>query len=209
MSNIEVKNAEGASVKTVELDSRVFGIEPNIPVVHHVVVNYLSCLRQGTHSTKGRSEVSGGGKKPWRQKGTGRARQGSIRATQWVGGGVPFGPTPHSHYKRTNKKEVKLAMRSVLSGKLADGELFLVDSIDFGDEPKTKKAKHLLESLGIADKRVTVVVGNDDIVQMISFRNLPNVRVLGVNEANTHNLIDNGALLMTEAVAKTLEEALV
>ena len=209
MSNIEVKNAEGASVKTVELDSRVFGIEPNIPVVHHVVVNYLSCLRQGTHDTKGRSEVSGGGKKPWRQKGTGRARQGSIRATQWVGGGVPFGPTPRSHNKRTNKKEVKLAMRSVLSGKLADDELFLVDSIDFGDEPKTKKAKALLESLGIADKRVTVVVGNDDIVEMISFRNLPNVRVLGVNEANTHNLIDNGALLMTEAVAKTLEEALV
>lgn len=209
MSNIEVKNAEGASVKTVELDSRVFGIEPNIPVVHHVVVNYLSCLRQGTHDTKGRSEVSGGGKKPWRQKGTGRARQGSIRATQWVGGGVPFGPTPRSHYKRTNKKEIKLAMRSVLSGKLADGELFLVDSIDFGDEPKTKKAKALLESLGIADKRMTVVVGNDDIVEMISFRNLPNVRVLGVNEANTHNLIDNGALLMTEAVAKTLEEALV
>ena len=209
MSNIEVKNAEGASVKTVELDSRVFGIEPNIPVVHHVVVNYLSCLRQGTHDTTGRSEVSGGGKKPWRQKGTGRARQGSIRATQWVGGGVPFGPTPRSHYKRTNKKEIKLAMRSVLSGKLADGELFLVDSIDFGDEPKTKKAKALLESLGIADKRVTVVVGNDDIVEMISFRNLPNVRVLGVNEANTHNLIDNGALLMTEAVAKTLEEALV
>ena len=209
MSNIEVKNAEGASVKTVELDSRVFGIEPNIPVVHHVVVNYLSCLRQGTHDTKGRSEVSGGGKKPWRQKGTGRARQGSIRATQWVGGGVPFGPTPRSHYKRTNKTEIKLAMRSVLSGKLADGELFLVDSIDFGDEPKTKKAKALLESLGIADKRVTVVVGNDDIVEMISFRNLPNVRVLGVNEANTHNLIDNGALLMTEAVAKTLEEALV
>ena len=209
MSNIEVKNAEGASVKTVELDSRVFGIEPNIPVVHHVVVNYLSCLRQGTHDTKGRSEVSGGGKKPWRQKGTGRARQGSIRATQWVGGGVPFGPTPRSHSKRTNKKESKLAMRSVLSGKLADGELFLVDSIDFGDEPKTKKAKALLESLGIADKRVTVVVGNDDIVEMISFRNLPNVRVLGVNEANTHNLIDNGALLMTEAVAKTLEEALV
>lgn len=209
MSNIEVKNAEGASVKTVELDSRVFGIEPNIPVVHHVVVNYLSCLRQGTHSTKGRSEVSGGGKKPWRQKGTGRARQGSIRATQWVGGGVPFGPTPRSHNKRTNKKEVKLAMRSVLSGKLADDELFLVDAIDFGDEPKTKKAKALLQSLGIADKRVTVVVGNDDIVEMISFRNLPNVRVLGVNEANTHNLIDNGALLMTEAVAKTLEEALV
>ena len=209
MSNIEVKNAEGASVKTVELDSRVFGIEPNIPVVHHVVVNYLSCLRQGTHDTKGRSEVSGGGKKPWRQKGTGRARQGTIRGPQFVCGGTVFGPHTRSYDQYVNKKEIKLAMRSVLSGKLADGELFLVDSIDFGDEPKTKKAKALLESLGIADKRVTVVVGNDDIVEMISFRNLPNVRVLGVNEANTHNLIDNGALLMTEAVAKTLEEALV
>lgn len=209
MAKFDVLDMNGKKVSTVELSDAVFGITPNEKVMHAAVVNFLANQRQGTQSTKTRSEVSGGGRKPWRQKGTGRARQGSIRATQWVGGGVPFGPTPRSHYKRTNKKEIKLAMRSVLSGKLADGELFLVDSIDFGDEPKTKKAKALLESLGIADKRVTVVVGNDDIVEMISFRNLPNVRVLGVNEANTHNLIDNGALLMTEAVAKTLEEALV
>lgn len=209
MASIEIKDVKGEGVGTAELAPSVFGIEPNIHVMHLVVKAQRASWRQGTHDTRTRGEVRGGGKKPWRQKGTGRARQGSIRATQWVGGGVPFGPTPRSHYKRTNKKEIKLAMRSVLSGKLADGELFLVDSIDFGDEPKTKKAKALLESLGIADKRVTVVVGNDDIVEMISFRNLPNVRVLGVNEANTHNLIDNGALLMTEAVAKTLEEALV
>lgn len=209
MPKATVFDMTGKQVGEIELSESIFGIEPNTPAMHAAVVNQLANRRQGTQSTLTRTEVNGGGRKPWRQKGTGRARQGSIRATQWVGGGVPFGPTPRSHYKRTNKKEIKLAMRSVLSGKLADGELFLVDSIDFGDEPKTKKAKALLESLGIADKRVTVVVGNDDIVEMISFRNLPNVRVLGVNEANTHNLIDNGALLMTEAVAKTLEEALV
>lgn len=209
MATLEIKDAAGKAAGKVELADAVYAIEPNMHVMHRTVKAQRASWRQGTANTKTRGFVSGGGKKPWRQKGTGRARQGSIRATQWVGGGVPFGPTPRSHYKRTNKKEIKLAMRSVLSGKLADGELFLVDSIDFGDEPKTKKAKALLESLGIADKRVTVVVGNDDIVEMISFRNLPNVRVLGVNEANTHNLIDNGALLMTEAVAKTLEEALV
>lgn len=209
MATLEIKDAKGKAAGNADLSDAIFGIEPNMHVMHRTVKAQQADWRQGTANTKTRRHVSGGGKKPWRQKGTGRARQGSIRATQWVGGGVPFGPTPRSHYKRTNKKEIKLAMRSVLSGKLADGELFLVDSIDFGDEPKTKKAKALLESLGIADKRVTVVVGNDDIVEMISFRNLPNVRVLGVNEANTHNLIDNGALLMTEAVAKTLEEALV
>ena len=114
MSKIELKNAEGKAAGTVELDSSVFGIEPNIPVIHQVVTVQLGNLRQGTHDTKGRSEVSGGGAKPWRQKGTGRARQGSIRATQWVGGGVPFGPTPRSHNRRLNNKEIKLAMRGVL-----------------------------------------------------------------------------------------------
>ena len=111
MSQIEIKNAEGQAAGTVELSSDVFGIEPNIPVIHQVVTVQLGNLRQGTHDTKGRSEVSGGGVKPWRQKGTGRARQGSIRATQWVGGGVPFGPTPRSHYRRLNNKEIKLALR--------------------------------------------------------------------------------------------------
>ncbi len=208
MSNIEIKNAEGQAVRTAELDSRVFGIEPNIPVMHLVVKNYLSSLRQGTHDTKGRSEVSGGGKKPWRQKGTGRARQGSIRATQWVGGGVPFGPTPRTHNKRTNNKEAKLAMRSALSAKLADGELYVVDEMAF-DKPCTKQAKALLTALGVADKRVTVVLPNDAVEAFLSFRNLPKVRVIGVREANTHNLVDNAALVMPEAVATTLEEALV
>ena len=207
MSKIEVKNVEGKAAGSVELSSDVFGIEPNIPVVHQVVVAYEACMRQGTHSTKNRSAVSGGGVKPWRQKGTGRARQGTIRAPQWAGGGVVFGPTPHSHAKRSNNKEKKLAMRSVLSGKLADGELVLVDELKF-DEPKTKLAKAALEALGVAEKRVTVVVADDDVNTYRAFRNLPRVTVIGASEANTRYLIDNGALVMSTAVAKQLEEVL-
>jgi large subunit ribosomal protein L4 len=207
MSKIEVKNVEGKAAGEVELSSDVFGIEPNIPVVHQVVVAYEASIRQGTHSTKNRSAVSGGGVKPWRQKGTGRARQGTIRAPQWAGGGVVFGPTPHSHAKRANNKEKKLAMRSVLSGKLADGELVLVDELKF-DEPKTKLAKAALEALGVAGKRVTVVVADDDVNTYLAFRNLPKVTVIGTSEANTRFLIDNGALVMSTAVAKQLEEVL-
>ena len=160
MSKIEVKNVEGKAAGEVELSSDVFGIEPNIPVVHQVVVAYEASLRQGTHSVKNRHEVSGGGVKPWRQKGTGRARQGSIRAGQWVGGGVIFGPQVRSHAKRANNKEKKLAMRSVLSGKLADGELVLVDELKF-EAPKTKQAVALLNALALDGKRVTVVVDDE------------------------------------------------
>ena len=207
MSQIEIKNAEGQAAGTVELSSSVFGIEPNIPVIHQVVTVQLGNLRQGTHDTKGRSEVSGGGRKPWRQKGTGRARQGSIRATQWVGGGVPFGPTPRTHYRRLNNKEVKLAMRGVLSGKLRDSELVVVDNYGF-DKPSTKQAVALLKALGIEGKRVTVVVPDDDIYTYLSFRNVETVRILGVGEVTTHALIDNAALLLSAEVAKKLEEVL-
>ena len=207
MSQIEIKNAEGQAAGTVELSSSVFGIEPNIPVIHQVVTVQLGNLRQGTHDTKGRSEVSGGGRKPWRQKGTGRARQGSIRATQWVGGGVPFGPTPRTHNRRLNNKEVKLAMRGVLSGKLRDSELVVVDNYGF-DKPSTKQAVALLKALGIEGKRVTVVVPDDDIYTYLSFRNVEMVRILGVGEVTTHALIDNAALLLSAEVAKKLEEVL-
>ena len=145
MSKIEIRNTKGEQLDAVEFSSDVFGIEPNIPVTHQVIVCQASNMRQGTHSTKNRSAVSGGGKKPWRQKGTGRARQGTIRAPQWTGGGVVFGPNPHLHLKRTNSKEVKLAMRSVLSGKLRDSELVVVDAYDFED-PSTKQAKAMLEA---------------------------------------------------------------
>ncbi len=207
MSKYAIKNVEGAEVGQAELSADVFGIEPNIPVVHQVVVCQDSCARQGTHSVKNRHEVSGGGAKPYRQKGTGRARQGSTRAAQWTGGGVVFGPTPRTHNKRINNKMVKLAMRSVLSGKVADEELVLVDALSF-EKPSTKQAVALLGALGIAEKRVTVVVPDDDINTYLSFRNVQGVNVIGVSEATTRTLIDNGALVMTTDIAKKLEEVL-
>ncbi len=207
MSNIEVKTVEGQAAGSVELSSDVFGIEPNIPVMHQVVVAYEASMRQGTHSVKNRHEVSGGGRKPYRQKGTGRARQGSIRAGQWTGGGVIFGPTPRSHAKRANNKMKKLAMRSALSGKLADGELILLDELSFAD-PSTKQAVAILKALGIDDKRVTIVVPDDDVITYLSFRNIPKVEVIGVSEANTRFLVDNAYLVMTTGIAKQLEEVL-
>ena len=168
MSKIQMKNVEGQLAGETELSSEVFGIEPNIPVIHQVIVCQDACLRQGTHATKNRHDVSGGGKKPYRQKGTGRARQGSTRAGQWKGGGVIFGPMPHSHAKRINNKMVKLAMRSVLSGKVAD----------------------------------------DDVETYLAFRNVPNVTLVAESEANTRNLLDNKALVMSREVAKYFEEVL-
>lgn len=207
MSKYDIKNVEGKAVGQADLSDDVFGIEPNIPVIHQVVVCQDACLRQGTHSTKNRHEVSGGGRKPWRQKGTGRARQGSIRAAQWTGGGVVFGPTPRDHSKRINKKMVKLAMRSVLSGKVADSELVLVDALSF-EKPSTKQAKAVLDAIGVSGKRVTVVIPDDDVISYLSFRNLERVNCIAVSEANTRSLIDNGALVMTTDIAKQLEEVL-
>ena len=207
MSKIDIHDAKGKKAGTAELSDAVFGIEPNISVIHQVVTCQAASLRQGTHAVKNRSAVSGGGRKPYRQKGTGRARQGTIRAPQWAGGGVVFGPTPRSHARRTNKKEVKLAMRSVLSGKVRDSELVLVDELAF-EKPSAKQAAALLKALEIADKRVTVVVADDDVNTYLSFRNLEKVNVIGVGEANTRNLIDNAALVMSADVAKKLEEVL-
>lgn len=208
MSKISVKNVEGAEVEQTELSDAVYGIEPNIPVIHQIVVAQDSNMRQGTHSVKNRHEVSGGGRKPYRQKGTGRARQGSIRAAQWRGGGVVFGPTPRTHAKKTNNKMVKLAMRSVLSGKLADGELYVVDALDF-PEISTKKAKAALHALGITDNmRVTVVVDDENINAYLSFRNLANVTIIADVEATSRLLIDNKALVLTADVAKKFGEVL-
>ena len=208
MSKISVKNVEGAEVEQAELSDAVYGIEPNIPVIHQIVVAQDSNMRQGTHSVKNRHEVSGGGRKPYRQKGTGRARQGSIRAAQWRGGGVVFGPTPRTHAKKTNNKMVKLAMRSVLSGKLADGELYVVDALDF-PEISTKKAKAALHALGITDNmRVTVVVDEENINAYLSFRNLANVTIIADVEATSRLLIDNKALVLTADVAKKFGEVL-
>lgn len=207
MATIDIKDVAGKTVKSVELNDAVFGIEPNIHVMHTVVRAYRAGLRQGTANTKTRGEVRGGGKKPWRQKGTGRARQGSIRAAQWRGGGVIFGPKPRTYVKRMNNKEVKLAMRSALSAKLRDNELVLVDDYGF-EKPSTKAAVAMLKALGLEGKRLTIIVREDDINAYLSFRNIPKTWIITPAEANTYDLINNGALIMPADVAAHFGEVL-
>ena len=206
MAKIDILDAEGKKVGTTELPAEVFAIEPNISVMHRVVVSQLNGLRQGTSNTKTRGQVSGGGRKPWRQKGTGRARQGTIRAPQWNGGGVVFGPHPRSYATKVNKKEIKLAMRSALSAKLADKELIVVDDLNF-EKPSTKQAVAVLKALGVEGK-VTIVVPDNDLNTYLSFRNIPGARVLGTTETNTYDLIDNKAVILTTAALKYVEEVL-
>jgi len=206
MATVEVKDVTGKPVAEAEVADSVFAIEPNTYAVHQVVRSQMAARRQGTHDTKGRSEVRGGGRKPWRQKGTGRARQGSIRAGQWTGGGVIFGPTPRSYAFRVPNKVVKLAMRSVLSAKRADGQLYVIEG--FGLEaPSTKSAAAVLNALGI-DKRVTVVVSNDDVNAIKSLRNIPTVRVITASQANTYDLVDNVSVLFTQPALTWLEGVL-
>jgi large subunit ribosomal protein L4 len=206
MATLEVKDTAGKKVASAEVADSIFAIEPNPFAVHQVVRSQMAARRQGTQSTKGRSDVSGGGAKPWRQKGTGRARQGSIRAGQWKGGGVIFGPTPRSYAFKVPNKVVKLAMRSVLSAKNADGELYVIDSFGL-DAPSTRQAAAILAALGI-DRRVTVVVDNDDWDAIKSLRNLPRVRVITASEANTYDLVDNVSLLFTRPALEWLEGVL-
>ena len=200
-------NMAGTQVGEVELSEAVFGIEPNQTVVHEVVKNHLANCRQGTQSALTRAEVSGGGKKPWRQKGTGRARQGSTRSPQWRHGGVVFAPKPRSYAKRMNNKEVKLAMRSALSAKVRDNELVLVDNYGF-EKPSTKAAVAMLKALGLEGKRLTIIVREDDINAYLSFRNIPKTFIITPNEANTYDLVNNGALLMPADVATHFGEVL-
>ncbi|MDH4139632.1 MAG: 50S ribosomal protein L4 [Coriobacteriia bacterium] len=206
MATIDIKDAHGKKVGTTEVADGVFGIEPHQTAVHQVVRSQMAARRSGTHNTKTRSEVRGGGRKPYRQKGTGRARQGTIRAPQWRGGGVVFGPHPRSYAFKVPNKVVKLAMRSVLSAKTAEGVLHCVDSLNL-EEPSTKEAAEVLKNLGI-EGRVTVIVSNDDTNALLSFRNLPKARVLTVSEANTYDLVDNTAVLFTQPALNWLEEVL-
>ena len=206
MATIEMKDASGKKVKDAELSAAVFEIEPNVHVMHEVVRSQRAARRQGTHDTLTRGQVRGGGKKPWRQKGTGRARQGTIRAPQWAGGGTVFGPHPRSYAFKVPAKVVKLAMRSALSAKLADGEIVVVDQLSF-EKPSTKQAAEVLKNLGL-EGRVTIIVPDDDVNTFLSFRNLSKVRVIGVSELNTLDFIDNKALVLTEAALTRIEEVL-
>ncbi len=206
MATIEMKDASGKKVKDAELSAAVFEIEPNVHVMHEVVRSQRAARRQGTHDTLTRGQVRGGGKKPWRQKGTGRARQGTIRAPQWAGGGTVFGPHPRSYAFKVPAKVVKLAMRSALSAKLADGEIVVVDQLSF-EKPSTKQAAEVLKNLGL-EGRVTIIVPDDEVNTFLSFRNLSKVRVIGVSELNTLDFIDNKALVLTDAALTCIEEVL-
>lgn len=206
MATLDMKDTTGTKLGSVELPEAVFGIEPNTFAMHTVVRSQMAARRSGTHQTKTRGKVSGGGRKPWRQKGTGRARAGTIRAAQWRGGGVVFGPHPRSYGFKVPNKVVKLAMRSALSAKTAEGVLHVIDSFGF-DEPSTKRAAEVLAKLGI-EGRVTVVVANDDTNALLSLRNLPKVRVITASEANTYDLVDNTAVLFTQPALNWLEEVL-
>ncbi len=206
MATLKIKNSEGKDAGSLKVSDDVFGIEPNNAVMHQVVRAQRAALQQGTHATKTRSDRRGGGRKPYRQKGTGRARQGSIRSPHYRGGGVVFGPHPHSHAQKVNKKVTKLAMRSALSGKVADSELYVLDALDF-DEPSTKKAQAILDALDVSG-RITVVVDDDNINAFLSFRNIPSVLVIAASESNTYDLIDNKVLIMTTGAVKYVEEVL-
>ena len=206
MTAIDIKDAKGAAAGTAELAASVFGIEPNVPVMHQVVRAQRASWRQGTHDTRTRGEVRGGGKKPWKQKGTGRARQGSIRSPQWRGGGTVWGPHPRSYAFKVNSKEIKLAMRSALSAKLADGQLTVVDDFGF-EKPSTKAAVAAMKALGL-EGRTTIIVASDDVETFLSFRNVPAVIVVPVTEINTYEILDNKNLVITTQALKRIEEVL-
>jgi large subunit ribosomal protein L4 len=196
MAKVDVLNAGGKKAGSVDLPDEVFGVQVNVPVMHRVVRAQLAAARAGTHSTKTRSEVRGGGAKPWRQKGTGRARQGSRRAPQWTGGGVVFGPTPRDHSLRVNKKEKVLALRSALTDRRAGGNLVIVDGLDF-DAPKTARAVELLDTLGLTDRKLLFVVDGLEEAAIKSFRNLPAVHLITFDQLNTYDVLSSDVVVFT------------
>ena len=198
MADLTLKTAAGKDSGTIELDDEVFGIRPNVSLMHQVVTAQLAARRSGTQSTKTRSEVSGGGRKPYAQKGTGNARQGSIRSPQFSGGGVALGPKPRSYDQKTPKKMVKAALRSALSDRASDGKVVVVDSWGI-DTPKTKDAKAALDALGITGTAL-VVVGRDDAAAALSFRNLPKVQIIGPGELNAYDVLCNEWVIFTKDV---------
>ena len=204
MPSIDVYNIEGKKVKSVELKEEIFGIEPNEAVVHNVLVNFLANQRQGTQSTKTRAEVRGGGRKPWRQKGTGRARQGSIRAPHWVGGGIALGPKPRSYKYTVNKKEKRLAIKSLLSSKVLENELFVVDNLEL-KEIKTKEMAKALTNLKVEGKALIVLPEKNENVQK-SARNIEGVKTSLVNTINVYDLLKYKNLVITLDTVKKLEE---
>ena len=207
MSKVQLLNVNGEKVKDIKLNDNVFGITPNDIVLHDAIVLSMANSRQGTHSTKTRAEVSGGGRKPWRQKGTGNARQGSIRAVQWRKGGIAFGPKPRDYSKKQNKKVRRLALLSALSYKAADKELLVIEDIKF-ETNKTKEMVNLLNKFEIANSKVLLVVDELDDNVCLAARNLGNVKIVLPTEVNTYDVVNSDKMVMTEASLKKLEEVL-
>ena len=204
MPKVDVYNVEGKKVSELELKEEVFGVEPNEELVHSVLINYLANQRQGTQSTKTRAEVSGGGRKPWRQKGTGRARQGSIRAPQWVKGGIALGPKPRSYRYQVNKKEKRLAIKSVLSSKVLENTLYVVDAIPM-KEIKTKEMVKTLNNIKVEGKTLMILPEKNEIVQK-SAKNIEGVKTSLVNTINVYDLLKYKNLILTVDAVKKLEE---
>ncbi len=208
MPNMVVLNQEGKELHEITLSPEVFGIEPNQQVIFDAIVMQRACMRQGTHDTKGRSEVSGGGRKPWRQKGTGRARQGSTRATQWRGGGTVFGPTPRSYSYKLNKKVRRLALKSVLSEKVAENNMTVVDKFNLA-EPKTKAFNQIISAINACNKTLFVVAPDEDFENAFkSMRNIPTMMMLTADGINVYDIVNANKIVFTEAAVKRVEEAL-
>ena len=206
MPQVALYNQQGAQVGEIVLNETIFGIEPNQQCIFDAIVMQRASVRQGTHDTKNRTEVSGGGRKPWRQKGTGRARQGSIRATQWRGGGIVFGPTPRSYSYKLNKKVRRLALKSALSTKVVENEIVVLDALAF-EAPKTKEMISVLGALNITSKALVVTAEENTTVEL-STRNIPGVKVLSVAQLNVLDLLDATKLVITQDAVKKIEEVL-
>ena len=206
MTKVTLFKQDGTTNGEIELNSEIFGIEPNENVVFDAVIMQRASLRQGTHAVKNRSAVSGGGRKPWRQKGTGRARQGSIRSPQWRGGGIVFGPTPRSYSYKLPKKVRRLAIKSVLSQKVLDNKLVVVEALQF-DAPKTKEFAQVLSNLNV-DTKVLVVVESSNDFALLAARNIPNVTIVDETDVTVLDVVNNDKLLFTKAALSTVEEGL-
>ena len=207
MKKVELLNLKGEKVKDINLNENVFGIEPNKNVLYDAIILARASLRQGTHSTKNRSEVSGGGRKPWRQKGTGRARQGSIRAVQWVGGGRYGTPVPRDYSKKQNRKERRLAIKSALAEKAEEKVIIVLENLKLAT-PKTKDMKALLETLKIADKKVLLVVKEFDDNMILASRNLQNVVLISADEINVLDVVGTDVVVFTQDALNAVEEVL-
>ncbi|OAZ49663.1 50S ribosomal protein L4 [Paenibacillus polymyxa] len=206
MPKVALFNISGSQVGEIELNDAVFGIEPNKHVLHDAVVMQLASLRQGTHKVKGRSEVRGGGRKPWKQKGTGRARQGSIRAPQWVGGGTVFGPTPRSYAYKLPKKIRRLAIKSALSSKVIENEIIVLDALTLNG-PKTKEFAAILNNLK-ADRKALIVAPSYDDNVALSARNIPGVKFVAADGINVLDVLGHDKLIITKEAVQKVEEVL-